>query len=132
MSDIQNIKKVAVKGCKEEVIKSNLIPIDILIASELIKAESKIKRLIRLKQTEFNLLFLLLSIAEPMNLSKLKKIICLGYSVFYRDVNSLQKKGLINSYREGSKIMYYSTFKAWEEFSSFYPSFKFRKPKIDQ
>jgi len=132
MSDIQKDKKVAVKGCSNEVIQSQLIPLDTSITIELITAQSKIKRLIGVNQTQFNLVFLLLSIAEPINMGQLRKLICLGYNVFYRDVIYLEKKGLIGIYKDGSKIMYYATIKAWEEFSQFYPSFQFKKPKTGQ
>jgi hypothetical protein len=132
MSDTQKDKKVAVKGCNNEVIQSQLIVLDTSLSIELIKAQSKIKRLVGVNQTQFNLVFLLLSIGEPMNITKLGKLICLGYNVFYRDVNYLDNKGIIGIYKQGRIIYYFATIKAWSEFSQFYPSFQFQKPKTDR
>jgi hypothetical protein len=132
MSGIQKDKKVAVKGCNNEVIQSQLILLETSLSVELIKAQSKIKRLIGVNQTQFNLVFLLLSIAEPINITKLGKLICLGYNVFYRDVIYLEKKGLIGIYKQGRIIYYFATLKSYDEFSQFYPSFKFKQPKTGQ
>lgn len=132
MSDIQNNKKTAVKRSNNEVIQSQAIYLDTSLSRELITAQSKIKRLVGVNQTQFNLVFLLLSIAEPINVTKLSKLICLGYNVFYRDVIYLEKKGLIGIYKQGRIIYYFATIKAYQEFSQFYPSFKFKKPKTGQ
>ena len=132
MSDIQKDKKIALKGSSNEVIQSNLIPLDLCICSQLINSENKLKVKLRLKRPEFTLLFLLVSTGQPMYHSQLSKIISLGYTKFYIHVNSLEKKGLIGIYKQDKKIMYFATIKAYQEFSQFYPSFKFQKPKIGQ
>ena len=132
MSDIQNNKKTAVKRSNSEVIQNSVIPLDLCLCSELINSENKLKVKLRLKRPEFTLLFILVSTGEPIHYSRLSKQISLGYVKFYSHVNSLSKKGLIGIYKDGQKIMYYATLKAWFEFSQFYPSFKFKKPKTGQ
>ena len=132
MSDIQKHKKVAVKRCNEEVIQNKLIPMDYNLTIELIQSEKQIRSKLGIKKSSFNLLFLLVSSGELINISMFKRVIAVGFNQFYTDVNSLENKGLIGILKQGRIIYYYATIKAWSEFSQFYPSFKFKQPKIDR
>lgn len=105
---------------------------DYSLTIELIQSEKQLRNKLGIKKSSFNLLFLLVSSGELINISMFKRIIAVGFNQFYTDIKNLENKGLIGIYKQGRIIYYYATIKAYQEFSQFYPSFQFKQPKTGQ